>query len=416
MTRNLASALVLPLLLVAWVAVPQQDVPAGDWVLDLVQGGKPLLLELPDFETKDPRLAEEAAEISRVLRADLEFASIYRMVAKGTGADLRVTGTLAREDGKLVSLVRVHAIAEARVVFTNEYRTTDPARRLAHHIADEIVGKSGVEGIARTQIAFASEREGKRVIYRMDYDGSGPEALAEGFLSLAPRWAPDGRSILYVSFPTRISSPVLALLTGGRGREVLMESESMVFPGSWSPDGEKVAFSSTRDGNAEIYVVNRDGTGLKRLTDHPGIDVSPTWSPTGREIAFTSNRTGSPQIYTIDPDGLNLTRISREGSYNAEPAWSPSSEFSEIAYASRIEGGVFDVVVHDLLTHQVRQLTARRGLNESPSWAPNGRHIVFSSTRTGEPRLFTVNRDASNLRQIPFEAKGTTPNWGPVPR
>jgi TolB protein len=414
LTRNLAGALFL--LFVAWAAVPQQGVPPGDWVIDLVQGGKPPLMGLSDFETKEPRLAEEAAEISRVLRADIEFASLYRIVAKGTGEDLLVTGTLARDGGQLVSEVKMHAVAGARVVFTTEYRTTDSARRLAHHIADEIVRKSGVEGVARTQIAFASEREGKRAIYRMDYDGFSPEPLAEGFLSLAPRWAPDGRSILYVSYPTRIASPVLAVLTGGRRRETLMESESMVFPGSWSPDGTKVAFSSTRDGNAEIYVVHRDGTGLKRLTDHPGIDVSPTWSPTGRELAFTSNRTGNPQIYTIDAEGLNLTRISRDGSYNAEPAWSPSREFSEIAYASRIEGAVFDVVVHDLLTHQVRQLTARRGLNESPSWAPNGRHLVFSSTRTGEPRLFTVNRDASNLMQVPFEAKATTPNWGPVPR
>jgi TolB protein len=386
------------------------------------------------FEVRGPGAAEAALEISRVVRDDLEFASVYpiadeksypRTVGErldykawmAAGVDVVVTGALTRDGDNLVSEVRVHAVADAKVVFGTVYAAPiESSRRLAHRIADEIVEKSGIAGIAQTQIAFASEKDGKRAIYRMDYDGFGPVRMVEEFLTMAPRWSPDGRSILYASFSTRTSSPVLAMLTAGRGRETLLESQSMVFPGSFSPDGTKVAFSSTHDGNAEIYVVNADGTGLKRLTDHPEIDVSPTWSPTGRELAFTSNRTGGPQIYTIDTEGLNLTRLSRVGSYNAEPAWSPSRDFSEIAYASRIEGAVFDIVVHDLLTHQVRQLTSQRGLNESPSWSPNGRHLVFTSTRSGESQLYTVNRDGSNLRPIPLEGKNTTPNWGPAPR
>ena len=190
----------------------------------------------------------------------------------------------------------------------------------------------------------------------------------------------------------------------------------MIYPGAWSPDGSRIAFSSSKDGNAEIYVMDRDGSRVERLTDHPGIDVSPTWSPTGREIAFTSDRSGSPQVYVMDADGLNLTRISLRGSYNAEPSWSPSMEFSEIAYASRIRGAVFDIVILDLLTKQIRQITNQRGLNESPSWAPNGRHLAFASTRAGDSQIFTVNRDGSNIRQLTFEGMSTTPSWGPAPR
>jgi TolB protein len=118
----------------------------------------------------------------------------------------------------------------------------------------------------------------------------------------------------------------------------------------------------------------------------------------------------------MDAEGLNLARISLRGSYNAEPAWSPSTEFSEIAYASRVGGGVFDVVIHDLLTNQIRQITYQRGLNESPSWAPNGRHLAFASTRAGDPQIFTVNRDGSNIRQLTFEGTNATPSWGPAPR
>jgi TolB protein len=421
----------LPLLVAAALGPGSQkeaSEPPADWVIDVFQRGRPLVLALPAFEARDRGVAEIAAELARVLRADLEFASLFRILevhaAAGpydykawVGADLVVTGSVAGDGDDLVSEVRLHAVAEARVVFGTVYRAPrDAARRLAHRIADELVAKLGAVGVAETEIAFASERDGKRSLFRMDYDGFGPRFLAEDFLTLAPRWSPDGRSLLYVSYPTRSSSPALAVLAAGSGRGVLVEAASMVFPGSWSPDGSKIAFSSTRDGNAEIYVMNRDGTGLKRLTDHPAIDVSPTWSPTGRELAFTSDRSGTKQIYTMDSEGLNLSRLSQVGSYNAEPAWSPSKDFSEIAYASRIEGGVFDVVVHDLLTGQVRELTSQRGMNESPSWAPNGRHLVFSSTRTGEPQLFTINRDGTNLRRITFEGKNKTPSWGPARR
>ncbi|HEY7817780.1 MAG TPA: Tol-Pal system beta propeller repeat protein TolB, partial [Vicinamibacteria bacterium] len=225
-----------------------------------------------------------------------------------------------------------------------------------------------------------------------------------------------GESILFVSFARRGILPVLALATGGPNPRTLFGSEGMTYPGAWSPDGSKIAFSSSKDGNAEIYVMDRDGSRVERLTNHPSIDVSPTWSPTGREIAFTSDRSGSPQIYIMDADGLNLTRISLSGSYNAEPAWSPSTEFSEIAYATRVRGGIFDIVIHDLLTKQIRQITQKRGLNESPSWAPNGRHLAFASTRTGDSQIFTVNRDGSNMRQLTFEGMSTTPSWGPAPR
>jgi TolB protein len=250
----------------------------------------------------------------------------------------------------------------------------------------------------------------------MDYDGARQRQIGAGFLELGPRWSPDGESILYVSYPRRGASPILALATGGPTPQVLFESEKMVFPGSWSPDGARIAFSSSKDGNPEIYVMDRDGGRVQRLTDDPGIDVSPTWSPTGREIAFTSDRSGSPQIYIMDTEGLNVTRISLQGSYNAEPAWSPSTDFSEIAYASRVGGGVFDIVVHDMLTRQIRHITDRHGLNESPSWAPNGRHLVFASTRTGDSQIFTTNRDGSNVRQLTFEGMSATPSWGPAPR
>jgi len=182
----------------------------------------------------------------------------------------------------------------------------------------------------------------------------------------------------------------------------------------WSPDAARIAFSSTRDGNAEIYVIEADGSNLRRPTHHPSDDVSPSWSPNGLEIAFASDRTGSPQIYIMDTDGLNQRRLTFEGSYNEQPAWSPSRDFSEIAFTSRIEDrGRFDIAVINLTTNQVSQLTTGRGDNESPSWSPNGMHIVFSSNRTGSQQIFCMNRDGTEQRQLTTDGNNTTPAWGP---
>ncbi|MFQ5792116.1 MAG: Tol-Pal system beta propeller repeat protein TolB, partial [Acidobacteriota bacterium] len=266
-------------------------------------------------------------------------------------------------------------------------------------------------------IAFSSDRRGgdSKEIYIMDYDGQHQRPLtANRSLNLTPTGSPDGRAIGYISY--RRGNPELfrAFIYEGRG-DNLVSGPSMTFTPAWSPTGSKIAFTSTRDGNSEIYVVNTDGSGLRRLTHHPSIDTSPCWSPNGREIAFTSDRSGAPQIYIMDAEGVNLRRISWEGSYNDAAAWSPSTEFSEIAYASRIERGPFDIVVHNLQTNQVRQLTTGRGSNESPSWSPNGLHIAFSSTRLGRPQIFTMNRNGTNQRALTSEGSNTTPRWGPIP-
>lgn len=412
----------LPAALLALSAFASQEgskTPPDEWHIDIRQGGRPTRLAVADFEPVSAEAKEAASELTAVLRDDLEFASLFRLVEGAADADVSIAGGLLIGEDSLIAEVRFRDLASTREVSANEYRApVGEARRLAHRIADEVLAKAGVPGVAQTQIAFSSRRPGeaRKTIGRMDYDGARERQVGAGFLELGPRWSPEGDSILYVSFPRRGAFPILALATGGPTPQALFESERMVYPGSWSPDGARIAFSSSKDGNPEIYVMDRDGSDVQRLTDHPGIDVSPTWSPTGREIAFTSDRSGSPQVYVMDAEGLNLTRITYRGTYNAEPAWSPSTDFSEIAYASRVGGGVFDILIHDLLTNETRAITAGQGLNESPSWAPNGRHLAFASTRTGDSQIFTVNRDGTNVRQLTFQGSHTTPGWGPSPR
>jgi TolB protein len=441
---------------------------AGDWYLDITRPGAPVRMAIPDFlvapgspqeegagsgaaeaGSTEPaaddgaasaaEAAEAASVASAVLWDDIEYAGVYRMLPKrfyriaedgspdgvldyyqweSIGADILVRGNLRIDGDLLVAEVRMHAVRAQENVFGRRYTAArGAARTLAHRIADDILQHAGnYRGVARTRIAFSTNRSGPRSkeIYLMDYDGHGQRPVtANGSLNITPSWSPDGRALTYISYREGAPALYLAFLYQGRGERLVGDFQS--FTPAWSPDGRWIAFTSNRDGQSEIYLAAVDGSELRRVTDNRAIDVAPTWSPNGRTIAFTSDRTGAPQIYTMDQDGLNLRRVSFEGSYNDSPAWSPSRQHSEIAYASRIERRPFDIVVHDFETRQTRQLTTGRGSNESPSWAPNGLHIAFASNRTGNDQVFTMHRDGSNLKQLTREGSNTTPRWGNPP-
>jgi TolB protein len=147
----------------------------------------------------------------------------------------------------------------------------------------------------------------------------------------------------------------------------------------------------------ELYVVNRDGSNLRRLTNHPASDITPTWSPSGTQIAFTSDRTGTPQIYIVGADGLGLQKLTSEP-YADRATWSPAP-FNEVAYTARTGPGN-DIKIIALATREVRQITFGEGTNESPAWAPNGRHFAFTSTRSGKTQVFTIARDGKDLKQL----------------
>jgi TolB protein len=185
---------------------------------------------------------------------------------------------------------------------------------------------------------------------------------------------------------------------------------------SWSPDGARLCFASPREGkgHTNLYIVNRDGTNLRKLTDHPSINTSPTWSPSGTQIAFISDRTGGQKIYTIGADGVgNPTIITAAETFADKPTWSPAP-YNEIAFSSRTGPGN-DIKVIDMATREVRQLTFGEGTNESPAYAPNGRHIVFWSTRAGKKQIFTIARTGRDLKQVTRVGNNEQPDWSRQP-
>ena len=298
----------------------------------------------------------------------------------------------------------------------------DNPRIFAHQASDDIVALTQYKGVARTRIAFTSDRDAtpkrrSKELYIVDYDGFNPRRVTvNGSLNILPAWVPDGRSIAYVSY--RRGSPLvyLAKIFEGRSLDNITreKGDAEAFAPSFSPDGKRLAFASNRSGNTDVWVANADGSEPRRLTTTLAADTAPCWSPTGQELAFTSGRTGTPQLWLMDAEGLNVRRLTTVGSWNDGCAWNPAKQYSEIAYTARLESNKFDIAVIDLATHQVRQITQGRGSCEYPSWAPNGRHLVFSCERGDRWTITIADREGRSVQTLSTgPGNNVYPDWGP---
>jgi TolB protein len=407
--------------------------------------GAPPRLAVPDFIplSNDAETVAVAKTIGEVLWNDLNFEreflfiprDVYNTIPKATSftdvpfdrwrelnADGLIVGTVQKAGNGFRVEMKLFNVGTRQSAYSRQYDGSANARLYAHTISDEIhKSQRGLNGVARSKLTFDSDRDGERMtgtvqnrnikeIYIADYDGENQRRVTVGrTLNITPRWSPDARSIAYTSYRRGGGNIFISNIFQGTLEEVTKgDKAGENWLPAWSPDGTKIAFTSTRDGNPEIYVVNRDGSNLRRVTNHPGIDVSPTWSPSGTQIAFTSDRSGSPQIYIVGADGLGLQRKTSE-SYCDRPTWSPPP-FNEIAYTSKTGPG-YDIKVLDLASGQVRQLTFGEGTNESPAFSPNGRHIAFMSTRSGKAQIFTMAKDGKNVRQMTKAGNNEKPDW-----
>jgi TolB protein len=414
--------------------------------------GLPPRMAVPSFIplTRDAETAEAARIIGEVLWADLNFEKEFYMIPRDTyktvpqptsltqvpldrwrelGADGLIVGTVEKTGNGVTVQFRLLNVQTGAMAMGKEYsgaaRTIQPAesRLYAHTIADEVhLEQRGLRGIARTKIAFTSDRDGERMsgpvaernvrnLYIADYDGARQQRVTiSRSIDISPMWAPDGKTIAFSSWRSGYQDIYLLFPFGGSPIQNPTKgtADRQNFLPAWSPDGTRLAFTSTRDGNAEIYVMNRDGSGLRRLTNHPGTDVTPTWSPTGNQIAFVSDRTGRPNIYVMNVDGTGLQRITFEN-HADRPTWSPAP-LNEIAYSASAGGGNV-IKIFDFATRSTRQLTEAIGNNESPAFSPNGRHVTFVSTRSGREQIFTIHRDGTGLRQITTAGTNRYPHW-----
>ncbi len=288
-------------------------------------------------------------------------------------------------------------------------------RQMAHRFADELVFHfTGEQGIARSRMAFVSEKGGGKELFVMDYDGHNPRQVTfDAFLNLAPSWSPDKRRLAFVTYRAGKDPEIHELdLVTGRRRAMVALPGLNITP-EWAPSGDALAFTTTKDGNAEIYRVDKAGRRFERLTNHRASDLAPTWSPTGHEIAFTSDRGGTPQLYLMSADGTNLRPLTykdRHGTYNSAPAWSPKGHW--IAHVCRDDRQLLKLCLISPDGQQRRTLTTDGSNDESPAWSADGRHVAFSSTRNGKRDIYMINVDGTGLERL--TANGTfndDPAW-----
>lgn len=435
------------LLLTAFLAGVVLPAAAQDWFkTGTGLGVEKARVAVPDFAVRSAGAPSLEKTFHDVLWNDLDNSGIldlvspsfYPTVVPGQPTDLKPTDwSQAPANAYMVAFGNVAVNGSDLAIFgwlNDVHNPTAPAvvakgyhgapsdidaRRIAHQFADEIIShlSGGVAGIASTQIAFVSGRSGNKEVWAMDYDGANQHQLSHlKTISLTPRWSPDNSRIAFTCFvPYRgLTSAQICMLSMATGGMISFPR----FHGtnsspSWSPDGSMLAFMSSALGDPEIFTTDASGNHLHRLTYSAGVDTSPAWNPkTGQQIAFVSDRSGEPKLYIMNADGSNVERLDMpDMGYVVDPAWSPNGQL--LAFSWRRPSGNYDLYVMDVASRKIVELTRDAARNERPSWAPDGRHIVFESTRTGSRQIWTMLADGSQTQQLTHEGQNESPNWSP---
>jgi TolB protein len=417
------------------IAVPDFSVPGG--TAEVQQAAKTISQVLwDDLDFEGEFYMIPAADAAKIPAADTMETLRYDLWTE-LGVDAVVLGSVTSTPAGLsvrIQIVGVRGELARKQVFGKVYGgggcSLRNPRYCAHYISDDFYKTQGVDGIARTRLAFSSDRNSEVVagrvaqnavqeIYISDYDGANPSRITVNrSLNNSPSWSPDGRSLAYTSYASKFPDIYIQnIFEVGRpvrpagGTEDVQSAQS-----SWSPDGTRIAFASRRGAakNYNIYVANRDGSNIRQLTQGDGGDVAPVWSPSGNQIVFASGRSGKPQLYLIGADGAGLTRLSCQESECDHPSW--SAAVNKIAFTCG-GGGGYDICAIDMGTRTIVKLTDGVGSNEQPSFAPNGRHVVFVTTRWGKKQLATVNvKGEVSKRRITPTGNNTYPDWSRAPR
>jgi TolB protein len=430
------------------ICLAAAQLPAQDWVHTGTNlGNDRIRIAAADFKLggADPQTPAMKAAFDATLYSDLGSAGIFDLVSKslaplttpGSPQEINLSqwsaapanaamvafGSLSAANGRLVVygwLFDARNTVSPQVLAKqyNEAASQDSARTIAHRFADEIILRlgGGIDGIAETKIYFVSSRTGSKEIWAMDYDGQNQRQITHlGTISNSPRVSPDNSRVAFASL-------------GRDGWEIRMYSLDLdrlvTFPAgtagganftpAWSADGSKIAFSSSRSGDPEIWVADANGGNLRKITDFRGPDVAPTWNPrSNAQLAWVSGRTGLPQIYIMDQEGSNVQRIT-DGGYAVSPSWSPNGQLLAFSwnrkYGPGDPGGV-DIHVIDIASKNYIQLTHESGSNDYPFWAPDGRHIVFERTIGGHHDIWSMLADGTGQRQLTQSGNNFMPNW-----
>ena len=377
--------------------------------------------------------AQSPQKMGAIVTADLERSGVFRAIDtagvaadentrpdltqwRQKGADSLVTGSVTPlADGRFDVRLRLWDVVRGQDLGGQSYAVTAADLRLsAHRISDFVYEKlTGEKGVFSTRIAYVTKSSQRYTLWIADADGEGAQsALTSPEPIISPAWSPNGSQLAYVSFESR--KPVIYAHDIASGKRRLLAN----FRGSnsapaWSPDGRQIVATLSRDGGSQLYAIDANGGEPRRLTQSSSIDTEPAFSADGKYIYFVSDRGGAPQIYRMSPTGGNPERVTFTGSYNISPAVSPDGRW--LAYISRVSGA-FKLQVMELATSNVTQITDTSA-DESPSFSPNSRLVVYATQQQGREALMTSTLDGKiKARLAGAGGDIREPDWGPFSR
>jgi TolB protein len=399
----------------------------------------PLPIAIPNFVAGTPADGEVAVGVTQVITNNLKRSGLFAPIDqaayidkiikfddapnfqnwKAINAQAVLLGRATRmQDGRLQAEFRLWDVNTAQQLAGERYNTTPESwRRIGHIISDKVYERlTGEKGYFDSRVVFvdetgSKERRVKRLAL-MDQDGANVRYLTRGNdLVLTPRFSPSSQEITYMEFGQGDPRVYLFNIETGQ-REIVGNFPGMSFAPRFSPDGQRVVMSLQQGSNSNLFVMDLRSKTTTRLTDTPAIDTSPSYAPDGSRLCFESDRGGKPQIYVMAAGGGPAQRISfGEGSYST-PVWSPRGDY--IAFTKQ-GGGQFAIGIMKTDGKDERILTSGYH-NEGPTFAPNGRVVMFFREPGGNsgPSLYTVDISGRNEQRVPTPGFASDPAWSPL--
>jgi TolB protein len=416
-----------PAVLALLLALSAAPARAG-MTIDIVGGGSGsrLPVAVAPFQATGPATEDPATIISAdLLRSGLfslsdskglgqpgEAQTVDFAQWRGRGADALVVGQVAKAaDGRLDIRFRLYdTVRKVQLAGFSYLVPASMVRSVSHKIADVVHEKLiGQPGNFSGRIAYIVKNNGRYELQVSDADGYNTFTIARSPEPIiSPVWSPDGGKLAYVSFEQK--KPVIYVQTLSTGqRKAVANFRGSNYAPAWSPDGRKLAIALSKDETAQIYLIDADGSDARRLGKPGALETEPVFSPDGKWLYFTSDRGGSPQIYRMPADGGEAKRLTFEGAYNVSPAPSPDGKY--LAFVRR-DGGKYQVAAMELDNGQTQVLTDSQ-FDESPTFAPNGRTILYATLVKGRGVLATVSVDGRVRQRLSLTGDLREPAWSP---